>query len=317
MSDSPSIVRQETQHSVSVTEGSLVATSRPSDPAGPVVRQNLAGQEQTDAPEQEANADLPPPITAEAEPEAVIYQRRQDGSPEEVVQAPDPQAPLPEPQALAAEPQVAEPESAAPVFERSLQDHSVAVPLPAALDAAQQDGQSAVDRFLREKRLAEQAQSNPPAESETGPVLERSMQDRFVALPPDSAGSASSDGPVLQRAMADRFVAVTPLPAAGTPEQAIVQAPREGSSRPAAVAAPALEPVPLAQAQQIIADTAQEVQARVEEAVGAADGQWAEMDFPARVVKLRIENDKVRVKLDELEQMADEQAQQTADQRAR
>jgi hypothetical protein len=82
-------------------------------------------------------------------------------------------------------------------------------------------------------------------------------------------------------------------------------------------AAPALEPVPWAQAQQIIAETAQDVQARVEQAIGAADEQWAEMDFPARVVKLKMENEKVRVKLDELEQMAEQQAQQMADQRAR
>jgi seryl-tRNA synthetase len=70
-------------------------------------------------------------------------------------------------------------------------------------------------------------------------------------------------------------------------------------------------------AQQIIAETAQHVQARVEEAIGAADGQWAEMDFPARVVKLKVENDKVRVKLEELDQMAEEQAQQRAEQRAK
>jgi hypothetical protein len=358
MSEPPSIIRHDSEHSVTVTEGSLVATSKPSDPAGPVVRQNLAGEQATDAPEQEAAADLPPPITAAAEPEAVIFQRRQDVPAEEVFQAPEPQVlaaqePViePEPQAPQSEPQapvleqqapVAEPqapvferrhelpeavphelppdqrpaaaEPPAPVFERSVQDAQVSVALPAALDAAQQDGESAVDRFLRERRLATQAQQGD--EPEQGPILERSMQDRFVALPSDSAGSASADAPVFERAIADRSVTVAIPPAVAAAEQAIVQAPREGSSRPVA-AAPALEPVPWAQAQQIIAETAQDVQARVEQAIGAADGQWAEMDFPARVVKLKMENEKVRVKLDELEQMAEQQAQQMADQRAR
>jgi hypothetical protein len=67
-----------------------------------------------------------------------------------------------------------------------------------------------------------------------------------------------------------------------------------------------LAPVPLAQAQRIISETASQTQAQVEQAIGAAGGQWAEMDFPARVVKLKIENDKVRDKLDKLEDLADE-----------
>jgi hypothetical protein len=70
--------------------------------------------------------------------------------------------------------------------------------------------------------------------------------------------------------------------------------------------APELAPVPMAQAQRIISETASQTQAQVEQAIGPADGQWAEMDFPARVVKLKIENDKVRDKLDKLEDLADE-----------
>lgn len=370
MSEPPSIIRHDSEHSVTVTEGSLVATSKPSDPAGPVVRQNLAGEQATDAPEQEAAADLPPPITAAAEPEAVIFQRRQDVQAQEAPQGsvPDslaPQAPVferlvpdepkqelpsadtqtasdwvpeaampaasesqapvferrlnvpdePEPDLPVANTQMpAAPEPQAPVFERSVEDHRVAVPPPTALDPAQHEGESAVDRFLRERRLATQAQQGD--EPDQGPILERSLQDRFVALPPDSAGSASADAPVFERAIADRSVTVAIPPPVAAAEQAIVQAPREGSSRPVA-AAPALEPVPWAQAQQVIAETAQDVQARVEQAIGAADEQWAEMDFPARVVKLKMENEKVRVKLDELEQMAEQQAQQMADQRAR
>ena len=377
MSEPPTIIRQNSEHSVTVTEGSLVATSKPSDPEGPVVRQNLAGDAQADAADaaEPAAGDLPPPFIASAEPEAVIFQRRQDVQTEEappdplppdplpsdapvferrtpeepqqnlavadaqtseVIDAPEaPDAPeVPEPQAPVFERRIEAPQepqqdlpvadtqaseaaqSQGPVFERSIEDTLAAVPLPAALDPAQ--GESAVDRFLRERRLADQQgqQGQQGQESDQGPVLERSMQDRFVPLPPGPEASAPGDGPVFQHAMADRSVAQPT--AAGMEqvieqaiEQVIAQAPREGSSR-----APALEPVPLAQAQQIIAETAQHVQARVEEAIGAADGQWAEMDFPARVVKLKMENDKVRVKLEELEHMADEQAQQQAQQRA-
>jgi hypothetical protein len=341
MSEPPSIIRHESEHSVSVTEGSLVATSKPSDPAGPVVRQNLAGEDQSDAAEQGGAEELPPPITEAAEPEAVIFQRRQDVQAQEAPQVPHAeqgseapqvsQAAAPEPltaqapeapvferrlevpdevtQDLPVAPAAASPHSQAPVFERSIQDHHAAAPLPAALDPAQHEGESAVDRFLRERRLVEQAQRGE--EPDQGPLLERSMQDRFVPLPPAVEGAAAQDGPVFQRAMSDRSVEAAPA-AFTAAEQVIAQAPREGSRR-----APALEPVPMEQAQQIITEAAQEVQTRVEEAIGAADGQWAEMDFPARVVKLKMENDKVRAKLDEIEQMADQHAQQMADQRAR
>lgn len=341
MSEPPSIIRHDSEHSVSVTEGSLVATSKPSDPAGPVVRQNLAGEDPSDAAEQVGAQDLPPPITEAAGPEAVIFQRRQDVQAQEAPQVPHAQqgseapqvsqASAPEPltpqapeapvferrlqvpdevaQDLPVAPAVASPDPQAPVFERSVQDHHAVAPVPAALDPAQQDGESPVDRFLRERRLVEQAQQGE--EPDQGPLLERSMQDRFVPLPPAVEGAAAQDGPVFQRAMADRSVEAAPA-ALTAAEQVIAQAPREGSRR-----APALEPVPMEQAQQIIAEAAQEVKARVEEAIGAADGQWAEMDFPARVVKLKMENDKVRTKLDEIEQMADQHAQQMADQRAR
>ena len=75
MSEPPTIIRQNSEHSVTVTEGSLVATSKPSDPEGPVVRQNLAGGVQADAGEP-AVVDLPPPFIAATESEAVIFQRR-------------------------------------------------------------------------------------------------------------------------------------------------------------------------------------------------------------------------------------------------
>lgn len=41
----------------------------------------------------------------------------------------------------------------------------------------------------------------------------------------------------------------------------------------------------------------------LQEQLGGPDPVWREMDYPARVVKLKIENDKVRVKLDALEDL--------------
>ncbi len=328
MSDSPSIIRQESQHSVTVTEGSLVATSKPSDPHSPQVRQTLSGDDPDPAQETESAQALLPPITHATPEPAPVFERS--------VSLPSPAQPdIP---AAVAPPAAGD----APVFERSVQDGATHTPLPAALAPSDGDSDSAVDRFLRERRLAlppepvqtpadqdgpvfERSmqdrlaalpeQATPAADPADGPVFERAMQDRMIALPETPPGAESADGPVFERAMQDRMIALPETPpasAAPTAPAPHKQAPREGSSPgPAAVrkepvlAAP--EPIELAQAQQIIAETAREVQARVEETIGAADGQWAEMDFPARVVKLKIENDKVRAKLDELEDLADRQ----------
>jgi hypothetical protein len=330
MSDSPSIIRQEVQHSVTVTEGSLVATSKPSDPHNPQVRQNLAGEAGRDNPQDiEASQVIPPPLTATVDEPAPVFERSMT-TPE----SPALDVPTASPAA-----------SDAPVFERSIQDRSAEATLSPALAPLASDSESAVDRFLRERRLAESPdqqeapsdpqapvfersmedrlvavpeQALPDATPADGPVFERSMSDRLVPLPEQTPGDAGpTDAPVFERSMQDRMVDLPETPpafaAAPTAVPALKQAPREGSSpAPAALRKePVLatpEPVELAQAQQLIAETARDVQARVEDAIGAADGQWAEMDFPARVVKLKIENDKVRAKLDELEDLADRHA---------
>jgi hypothetical protein len=305
MSDSPPIIRQETEHSVTVTEGSLVATSKPSDPHSPQVRQNLVGEADLDrSPEPDVSQPLPPPLAEVAEEVAPVFERSMS---------------TPEPPALdvppAAQALVA---SDAPVFERSIQDSTTEAPLPPALAPLSGDSESAVDRFLRERRLAVPPDQQEVLTEPEAPVFERSMSDRLLPLPEQTpAGADPTEAPVFERSMQDRMLelpettpAFAALPAA---VPALKQAPREGSSpAPAALRAePVLatpEPVELAQAQQLIAETAREVQARVEETIGAADAQWMDMDFPARVVKLKIENDKVRAKLDELEDLADRHA---------
>ena len=329
MSDSPSIIRQEVQHSVTVTEGSLVATSKPSDPHSPQVRQNLAGEADPDKSLESGDSQtIPPALKAAAEEAAPVFDRSMTTA--------EP-SPLDVPPALPAHAA-----SEAPVFERSIQDNTAEAALPAALAPLSGDSESAVDRFLRERRLAESPDQQEAPSDAQAPVFERSMADRLVALPEQTPPETSlTDGPVFERSVSDRLVPLpeqTPAVAESTdapvfersmqdrmvdlPETppafvaapaavpALKQAPREGSSPAPAdlrkepvLATP--EPVELAQAQQLIAETARDVQARVEDAIGAADGQWAEMDFPARVVKLKIENDKVRAKLDELEDLAD------------
>jgi hypothetical protein len=48
-----------------------------------------------------------------------------------------------------------------------------------------------------------------------------------------------------------------------------------------------------------------EMKAKLEAEIGGADQTWVEMDFPARVIKLKMENDRVRDQLDHLERLAD------------
>ena len=343
MSDQPSIIRHESEHSVSFPEGSQIATSKPSDPQGPQVRKILAGEEAESADGSAyVEAGLPPPFVKEPteQPAAAVFERAVPASVAEAV-------PLPG-QAQS------EPAAAAPVFERSIQDTNAQAGLPPELAPLGDQFETPVDRFLRERRLALPEQGEDTQSVSDAPVFERSSQDHRVALPEDMRASAeSSEGPVFERSLQDHrepALEDKPLPVAPADgpvfersisdhrEAAPVDPParaaaadgpvfersvqdhkvavpearsasREEIAVPPPIArrdAPELAPVPLAQAQRIISETASKTQAQVEQAIGAAGGQWAEMDFPARVVKLKIENDTVRDKLDKLEDLADE-----------
>ncbi|MEI7785020.1 MAG: hypothetical protein WCK08_11595 [Betaproteobacteria bacterium] len=316
MSDQPSIIRHESEHSVSFPEGSQVATSKPSDPQGPQVRKVLAGEDadSADHPAQ-GEAGLPPPFVKEStdQPAPAVFERTVPGS---AAEAP----PLPGDVR-------SEPATAAPVFERSIQDSSAQVDLPPELAPLGEQFETPVDRFLRERRQALPPQASEAPPEADAPVFERSLQDHREQLPEDvPAPLAPAQGPAFERSIHDHREAV-PIDA---PAQAVAaegpvferslqdhkvalpearSASREEIAVPPPIArrdAPELAPVPLAQAQRIISETASKTQAQVEQAIGAAGGQWAEMDFPARVVKLKIENDKVRDKLDKLEDLADE-----------
>ncbi len=316
MSDQPSIIRQDHEHSVTVSEGTLVATSKPSDPNAPQVRQNLVGEDKPseNAPSDD-QADLPPPLAATAEPAGAVFERTARSAPERVLHAPeDVPAPLTAPsegtetavdrflreRRLAAAEGTPIPEEAAdaPVFERTMQDHVLPLPVPESELRAPAQGpvfeRSTQDHF--ETLPVSDRGVQPPAE---GPSFKRSLHDHAEPLPSAPGHSGPSlEAPVLERSFSDHRVLVPP---------AQTRAPREGSSR-----LPAPEPVPLEQARQEIAQTGQALQQRLEENIGAADAQWVEMDFPARVIKLKIENDKVRVRLDQLEAMASPRAPASA-----
>jgi hypothetical protein len=278
MSDKPSIIRQDHEHTVTVSEGTGVATSKPSDPNAPQIRQNLVGEDNTPggaSPDEQP--DIPPPASAQTQAEGVVFERTANSAPERNLHAPE--------------------------------------DVPAPLAPASGDTETPVDRFLRERRIA--VEGAAPADAPvSGPVFERSTQDHFEKLPiPEAGERAPSDGPVFERSLQDHLEPLPVVPGRSGPAPqgptferdlsdhrvavppAMAQAPREGSSRmPTSV--------PLEQARQDILEAAQDVQQRVGEKIGAADTEWAEMDFPARVIKLQIENDKVRDRLDELEAMA-------------
>ena len=318
MSDQPSIIRQDVQHSVTVSEGAGVATSKPSDPHGPQVRQNLVGEDNADHADQtRESSDVPPPIARGQESAGTVFERTVAGASENVLHAdvPAPLSPSPDGGESAVDrflrerrlaageaPESIEASTPGPVFERSTRDQIVTVPASSGSLGAPADGpvfERAVSDHLEQVPVP-QGHASAPSQ---GPVFERSTGDHFEKVPePLSDPTGPSEGPVFDRAMDDRRVAVPPV-AARNPS---AQAPREGSTRKAAPPAHpvAPDPVPLEQAQQLIAETAQAVQQRLEESIGPADPDWVEMDFPARVVKLKIENDKIRVRLDQLEEMA-------------
>lgn len=280
MSDQPPIIRQDHEHTVTVSEGTGVATSKPSDPNAPQIRQNLVGEDDTaGAAPSDEHPDIPPPASAAPQAEGVVFERTANSAPERILHTPE--------------------------------------DVPAPLAPASGDSETAVDRFLRERRIAVEGAA-PSEESVSGPVFERSTQDHFEKLPtPEGAGQASSEGPAFERSMQDHFEPLPSTPGRSGPSlqgpafernlsghmvavpPAMARAPREGSSR-----MPPPEPVPLEQARQDILEAGQDIQQRVQERIGPADPEWVDMDFPARVIKLQAENEKVRVRLDELEAMA-------------
>ena len=307
----PFIVRQDTPHEVTVTEGAQVASTRSNDPHGPQVRKVLASEDADDAASDLQASDIPPPFApSEATPGGQIFERHASSAAVDMQSLPEARA--------------SDPESQAIVFERSIQteEASVAPDTPAPPPLA---GGVVFERSIQDSQ-AEAVGSLPEAPPAPGMVTERSLQDHHELLPEGPTPAPASEGPSFERSSSDRFVAApegNPLPdnfqtlppeGRAAPDRFV--APAEGSApvnvqlipepvlrpeAPLAPVAPELPPVPTAQAQAELLEVAKEIQEEVEETLGAADPVWVEMDFPARVIRLKIENDKVRAKLERLE----------------
>ena len=307
----PFIIRQDTPHEVTVTEGAQVASTRSNDPHGPQVRKVLASDEAQDATPELQAPDIPPPLVrSEAGPSGPIFERHASTDPVSLQTVTD---------ALASDSP-----SQSVVFERSVQTEEalIAPDTPAPPPVAD----SVVFERSIQDTQPEAVGSLPDAPPAPAWVMERSLQDHHEQLPEGLAPAPASEGPSFERSSSGRFVAAPAgsllpnnfqaLPPEGLTAPDRFVAPAEGSApvnvqlvpepvlRPEASfapIAPLLPPVPTAQAQAEVLETAKEMQDKVEETLGAADPVWVEMDFPARVVRLKIENDKVRAKLERLE----------------
>lgn len=307
----PLIIRQDTPHEVTVTEGVQVASTRSIDPKGPQVRKVLANDDTEAAESDFQAAPVPPPLVKEqASSSDHIFERHAYSPSEELRSAPGALASesvdeaivfnrsLPSDESKAASPGTL-PHSAdsGVVFERSIQD------LPAEAIEGLANVASAAG-LLTERSLQDHRESLPedltPAAAEAGPLVEHGHADRFIAAPP--AGTLPDNFQALppdSLTAPDRFVA----PAEGS-VPANVQFIAEPVARADAPPAPELPALSSAQALAEVMETAKEIQDEVLETMGAAEPVWVEMDFPARVVRLKIENDKVRTKLESLEAMS-------------
>lgn len=310
----PHIIRQNTPHEVTVTEGAQVASTRSNDPNGPQVRKVLSNEDTADGTAEQGSG-IPPPLARPmVAPSSQIFERHASSVPVDLQSAPE---------ALAREAA-----DKAIVFERSLQSEDAAA-LPDAPAPPPAAGGVVFERSIQDAD-AELAGAPAAAAASVGPVLERSMQDHRETLPEEPAPDPASDGPTFERSSADRFVAApagSPAPdnfqalppeGLGAPDRFV--SPAEGSApvnvqaipdpvaRPDAPLqpppVPELPPVSAAQALAEVIETAKEIKEEVEETLGTAEPVWVEMDFPARVVRLKIENDKVRAKLESLEAMS-------------
>jgi hypothetical protein len=178
-------------------------------------------------------------------------------------------------------------------LEHKLLDNRLAVPEGQA--AAKAAAQPSFERDIHQGRaLAPDTQTQ--AAPLGGLLLKRATNDHTELLPPEQrvqapdydipgavARGPSEAGPLIPQFENDHFVAVPPpLAEKGVYEADLLPAPA-----PAEVAAPQVLPTH--------ADS--EKTPDLSDAVA----EMVQMNFPARVVKLKIENDKIRTKLDSLQ----------------
>lgn len=138
-----------------------------------------------------------------------------------------------------------------------------------------------------------------------GPLVPRAERDTLVALPEDAANAQPAEGPLVTRSENDHLVAVPE----GDPRLVSdpTMPPPAGERAAHAVPAAATQPVEIIEVPDPVVRPKPAPQTPTPAAPAAVATQPAEeptmaqMNFPARVVKLKIANDKVRVQLDVLE----------------
>ncbi|MDO9279965.1 MAG: hypothetical protein Q7U05_15535 [Polaromonas sp.] len=180
-----------------------------------------------------------------------------------------------------------------PSLDRKIkEDHALA---PTAVDAEHETEEAILQRTqndhmaLLPDTLAEQSEvafvpdGSPTNSADQGPLIQHSESDHFVALPETLPEADAASGPLIKRSEQDRLVAL-PDPVSKTMTRDSTPVPAEDSG---------------------VTELAQPVNAEAE-ALELSDTMLTmmQMDFPARVVKLKIENDKVRTKLDALQNSA-------------
>ena len=185
-------------------------------------------------------------------------------------------------------------------LEHHLHDHRLAVPEEQA--AAKAAAQPSFERDIHQARALA-----PDAQSEAAPLggllLKRATSDHTELLPPEPSVQApdydipgavargpSEAGPLIPQFENDHFVAVPPPLAEKGVYEGDLQHESTPAPAPAEVAAPQVLPAHAdSDGTPDLSDAMQEM---------------LQMNFPARVVHLKIENDKIRSKLDSLQSKA-------------
>jgi hypothetical protein len=179
------------------------------------------------------------------------------------------------------------------ILEHTLQDHRLAV--PEGQGAAKAIEQPSFERDIHHDRALA-----PAADAASGPLggllVKRALEDHNLALPPEAARAAAEHavsaararaapeaGPLIPQFENDHFVVVPP-PLAEKAPQSLERS-------------PARVPLEASLAQDSPTQADSEELPELSEAMS----EMLQMNFPARVVKLKIENDKVRTKLDSLQ----------------
>ena len=258
----PQLIRNDSPHQVSMPEGTNVAAGKKANASEPSIRKVLsAADESMNEYSVEEQRIVAPEASLAKSEEAQPSFNRQ----------------LKEGNALAPETvHTSHSQDDAAVL-RSESDHMELLPedLPVALP----DHGPLIKRSEQDQLVA-LPEGAPTQSSEQGPLIKRSEQDQLVALPEAIPTDSSAQGPLIKRSEQDRFVAL-PDPVPETLFSPSLLSPSIDSDDSVAVQADTLDP-----------DTAELSEAMV---------AMLQMDFPARVVKLKIENDTVRKKLDALQ----------------